>query len=345
MLLPFKILPSVSDEKEALLHQTDFEDFFPEVNTNTSWRSLKPYIEQAIEDYLLPQIGEALYVDLLTKHHNNDTLTVSQTRCLRHIQVTAAWYTVAYAYANKLDILTDMGNTQLNGEKSLSTPQWAFNKKYGNLLRTADKKLDNLLEFLEKQADLKVQYFALWWLDEAYLRGKSDLFHTTAEVQKLHNILNSRRTFIALIPSLRDVARVNLIPTIGLEMYNELVYQHHQSALTTPNSVLLEYVRAAAIKLALAMALDTQPICFESDGVRTVSTTEGLDKLNIERINQLAKNCRSLGKQFLDDLLTFLFKNAALYPTFKNSDSYPKTDTSLTKTIKISDDGIGAIMF
>ena len=343
MLLPFKIIPSVSDETEVELHQTNFEEFFPEANTNTSWRGIKPYIEQAIEDYVIPQIGEPLYLDLLKKYHAATTLTDAQARCLRHIQVAAAWYTVAYAYLNKLDILTDIGNVQPNNEKAFGTPQWAFNKKYGNLLRTADKKLDNLLEFLEKQVDLKVPYFKLWWLDEAYLIGKSDLFHSTAEMQKFHNILHSRRTFIALIPSLRDVARVNIIPAMGLDMYNEIVEQHHNSSLTTANVVLMEYVRAAALKLALAMALDTQPIAFESDGVRMVTTTEGVEKINIERVNQLAQNCRAIGKQFLDDLVTFLFKNIDQYPTFKNSTAYP-SDKPISNRIIVSPDGVGAIM-
>lgn len=344
MLLPFKLDSSVTDEKSAKLHQSNFEEFFPEVNTNTSWRSLKPYIKDAIEDYILPQIGEPLYNDLLTKYHANATLTDSQSRCLDYLQSASAWYTVAYAYANKLDILTDMGNTQLHGEKSMSTPQWAFNKKYGNLLRTADKKLDNLLEFLERQSDLKVQYFKLWWFDEAYLRGKSDLFHSTSEMQKCHNILNSRRTFIALIPTLRDVSRFHIIPHIGLEMYNELVSQHHHSTMTTANVVLMEYVRAASAKLAIAMALETQPITFESDGIRAVSTTEGVEKMHSERVQVMTQKCKTIGLQFLDDLVTFLFKNANEYPTFKNSSTYPK-DEPLTKSVRISPDGIGAIMF
>jgi hypothetical protein len=344
MLLPFKIDPSVQAERDAVLFNTNFEDFFPEVNTNTSWRSVKPYIEQAIEDYMLPQIGEQFYNDILTKYHAGTSLTAAQNRCLRLIQVAASWYSVAYAYANKLDILTDMGNTQLNGEKSMSTPQWAFNKKYGNLLRTADKKLDNLLGFLEKQADLKVQYFKLWWLDEAYLTGKSDLFHTTDELQKFHNILDSRRTFVALIPALRDVSRLYVIPHIGVDMYNELVSQHHDSDLTTANVVLLEYVRAAAAKLALSMALETQPVFLESDGVRAVSTTEGVEKVSQERILSMSKSCHSIGLKFLDDTVTFLLKNATEYPTFKNSPLFP-SENAITQTVKISPDSIGAIMF
>ena len=343
MILPFKIDPSVTVEKDALLYQTNFEEFFSEANTNTAWRGIKPYIEQAVEDYILPQIGEALYNDLLTKYHADTALTPAQARCLRLIQTTTAWCSVAYAYVNKLDILTDIGNTQATAEKAVSTPQWAFNKKYGNLLRTADKKLDSLLEFLEKQAAAKVTYFELWYLDEAYLRDKADLFHTTAEMLRFHNILNSRRTFVALIPSLRDVARVNIIPAIGLEMYNELVTQHKTATLTVANNALLDYARAAALKLALANALDTQPIAFESDGIRAVSTTEGIEKLNIERINQLSKNCLHIGKQFLDDLVTFLFKNADQYPTFKNSQSYP-SDTPVVSRVKISADGVGAVM-
>lgn len=344
MLLPFIIDPNVQAERDAVLFNTNFEDFFPEVNTNTSFRSVKPYIEQAIEDYILPHIGEPLYNDLMSKYHSSATMTVPQSRCLRLIQQASAWYSVAYAYANKLDILTDMGNTQLNGEKSMTTPQWAFNKKYGNLLRTADKKLDNLLEFLEKQSDLKVAYFKLWWLDEAYLNGKSDLFHSTAEFQKCHNILSSRRTFVALIPSLRDIAKLYIIPHIGIDMCNELVSQHHLSEMTAPNAVLMEYVRAASAKLAISMALETQPIFFESDGVRVVSTTEGVEKLQQERINHMSKNCREIGMKFLDDLVTFLIKNANQYPTFKNSPTYP-TDTAKIDIIKISPDSVGAIMF
>ena len=344
MLLPFKLNLSVSDEKVAKLHESNFEEFFPEVNTNTAWRSLKPYIEQAIEDYIFPQIGEPLVYDLLTKYHSSTALNESQERCLRALQIATAWYTVAYAYANKLDILTNMGNTQASGEHAMSTPQWAFNKKNGNLFRTADKKLDNLLEFLEKQADLKVDYFKLWWLDDAYLRGKSDLFHSTAEFQKCHNILQSRRTFIALIPTLRDVSRYYIIPKIGLEMYNEFISQYHNSNMTAANVVLMAYARAASAKLALGMALETQPIAFELDGIRAASSTEGVDKLHPERVQLMAKNCQSIGLRFLDDLVTFLFKNANEYPTFKNSATYPK-DTPLTKSVKMSPDGIGAIMF
>ena len=339
MLIPFTLVPG-TELKRALVHQTNFEAFFPEVNTNTSWRSILPYVEQTVEEYLLPQLGSTFYNELIGKYINAQILTDNEAAAVRFIQVCTAWYAIAMAYANKLDILTDMGNTQLNGEKSMGTPKWAFEKKYGTLLRTADKKLDNLLEFLEK--NIALTEFAAWLNAPEYKNGKAEICHSTAEMQYFHNILNSRRTFLALIPTLRDVARYHIIPKIG-DLYLELVAQYAANTLTSQNATLLPYVQAAAIKLALSMALETQPVQFESDGVRMVTTTEGSERVQADRVAQLANSCKILGKQFLDDMETFVLKNLTNYPTFANSPLNPQPKTN-SKQILISQDRIGAIM-
>lgn len=147
---------------------------------------------------------------------------------------------------------------------------------------------------------------------------------------------------MALIPTLRDVIRYSFMPKFG-DLFTEVASEYFNAQLTTNNAKLLPYFQAAAVKLALAMALETQPVAFESDGVRMVTTTEGVEKVQAERVLQLANSCRVLGKQFLDDAESFVLKNLDNYPTYKNSSLNP-VSKPVQNQIRISNNRVGAIM-
>jgi hypothetical protein len=341
--------PSVSDTL-LTVNDTEFERFYPRINTNTAWSNWLPYIEQATRRYVFPFISEAWYTVLVDKHHAGTIQSPSEKTALELLQTAVAYYAAMYAYPKEMDLFSDAGNmvnTQMGG--STPTSIGIFKSKLWDLTLTADDHLDTLLAFLEEQVKLNNTAFNAFKTSAAFLRGKADLFRTTEEVQIFHNIGSSRRTYLSLLPYFRDAARLYVMPQIGQDMYNELVEQIGKNTLTPNNAVLLDYVRPALIKYALMCAADADGLSFEFDVPRVVSNPDGMDARQVMVANRLKNRLsqrsvfEQIGKQYLTDLANHLKANLDKYPTFQNQ-IFNANDTVNASKIVVSHDKHGRVV-
>ncbi len=348
MNLVFKLNDPTKSESQAILSDTDFLQFYAQLNRNNSWLSLKSYITQITETQVIPYIGIDFYTEIVNLYNSSATLTDSQTTAIRLMKYAVAYYAAQLEYREKVDTTTDAGNFQNHPQQTSGTSLGYFKVKLLHLVETGDAHFDRLLTFLDERVMLNDLKFKTYANSRAYLDNRSDFFRTTEEFQIYHNICNSRRTFIALLPMMRDAARLYLKPLLGTDMYNEMVKQYTDTTLTTFNSILIAYVRPIVAKYTVVLAASINTLKIENDGFKVVSNTDGFDARESAvhtRRDDLAKMrflAEDYAKRYESELMNYLKDNAANYPTWQNSLLTPKSnDLPLQEKVIVTLDNFG----
>jgi len=144
--------------------------------------------------------------------------------------------------------------------------------------------IEALLELLEEnRAD-----YPLWADSDACTVLHGQFLTTAKEFDKYVFIDRSRKRFMELQPSIRDVERLYLVPMLGSAQLKELRTQLVAGAVSELNQELLSYVRPAVASLAM-----------RGDETR-----------------------QAIGQTYLEELHDFLYEHAIDYPLFMESSAY-----------------------
>lgn len=324
--------PSATDK----VGEYNFKDHYPDINRNMSWSEVAPYIRQATRRFIIPYVGSELYDDIATKVENNTAINAEQAEFLERLRDAVAYCTVMVMLPKKKTVVASMGAVEnVATEGTTGTSLWGFKTTLWSVAQDADRNTDELMAYLEEQVRANNTYFDLWKNSTAFSAGRSPLFRTTAEFQAQQNINTSRRTFVAMLPIINQVAKRHIIPALGQEQYDELVTQVEGNTLTEENETLLELVRAAQAAWAVHYAADKLPILPDQDGFRLISNAEAVDQRQysseitqgaIERIKYSAEHD---ARRSTADLIAFLHDNEDDYPLWKDSTANPDNDTDL----------------
>lgn len=322
--------PSTTDK----VGEYNFKDHFPEVNRNMMWSELQPYIRQATRRYILPLLGNDLYEDIADLLESGDPLTVNQAEFVERLRDACAYYTMMAALPSKKTVLASMGAQENTAKEGTTTSTlWAFRTALWSAAQNADRTMDEVLEYLESVVKSGDTYFDLWKDSDAYIIGKADIFRTTADFQAFQNINSSRRTYLAMLPILKQATKTHLIPVIGQAQYDELVTAYRENSLTTQQASLLERIRSSLAAWAVYYATNKIPILPDQDGFRVISNADAIDQraYSTETISGAIERIRAGAeqdaRQNTADIQSFLAENAGDYPTWNASQANPDNRT------------------
>lgn len=344
MKIIFKVTNAAANNGAELVGDTKFKEFYPEVNKNTKWTEVTPYIRQATEKYVLPYIGKPLYEDIADKYHSDAALQPFEEELLYRLQLAVAYYTAVFGIPKKLDVWSSMGivNNTPNGGSAPVT-QWNYKAKLYDVTCTADDFMDALMELLETQLRAGNNYVVTLWKNEAcYLKGTTPIFRHTWEFQEYYPILNNRRTFLMLTTHLRTAAEKYLLPILCENMWLELSAQYQTGNLTPANALLLKKCRLMLAPWAIAECVPLHTFRLDEDGFKAISSTDGMDmrdnavkNLRQTRIEAIKYKAEETARQFTQDLIAFLYEHAEDYPTWKASPCCKKKDSEIDCNCKI----------
>ena len=348
MELIFKVITTPTGGENERLKHTNFEAHYPSAHTNMAWKTINPYVRQAIKKYILPYIGSELYDDLATKYQNDTVLTAEQAETLELLQDCAAFYTVYQAMPHRNIVLADTGVQQNTPENASPTNQWSFKIARWNALVEADNMLDQLLSYLEQQIEASVAYFDLFKNSTAYNVKVSNFFRHTSELDEYLNINNSRRAFVALSKYLTKAEEQYLLPILRADQFNEIRDQMKANTLTTENTNLLAYVKKVVAEFSLVEAIPHLSLLIEGDGFKIVSSSDQFDnkrnltnKNHMDAIQKLEYKAKENARIYRADLIRFLYDNVDDYPTWKAGGYY--VEPTEVGGVTQSEDSIGAV--
>lgn len=347
MKVAFKLETGVTAQ-DASVGQSNFKLHYPEVNHSMAWLELLPYIEQATDLFVMPYVGQAMYDAVIDIYHlGSPALSAKKARFLELLQRAVAYYTIVHALPKKLGVVASMGavtNAPQGG--ALPTSQWAFKNQLWAITKDSDRFLDELMTFLQVEVNAGNTDFNNWEASDAYTEGKSDYFRSTKEFQLYHNICDSHRTFLALLPYIKKAQTKYILPIIGKAQHEALATAIKADTATDKQKELIENIRRCLAEWTIHMAIPALTVIIEEDGMKVVSRTDGMDtRSNVASAfykeaaigHQAAaeENART----FRADLIDFLYANEADYPDWVASDFYTSNASSTTTKVQGGDYG------
>ena len=311
----------------------NFREHYPDMNMNTLWSSITPYIRQATDEQIIPFVGQALYDDIAAKVDTGAALDTAQERLVELMRDAVAYHTVARMLPLKKTTIASMGAVEnIAKEGTTGSSLWGFRTTLWQVVQAADRATDRLLTYMEAQVKAGTTYFNLWKNDDAFTAGSGDIFRTTADFQQYWNINDSRRTFLQLIPVIRQAARRHIVPTLSSDLYSELLGQVGSNTLSTENTALLPYVRAALAYWTIYYASDILTAIPENGGFRVISNAEAIDsrvlpqEVLMSAIDRIKFSAEAIARTNTADLVAFVSANADDYPLWKASSANPDND-------------------
>lgn len=318
--------PSATDK----VADYNFKDHYPDVNRNIAWSELQPYIRQATRRFVLPYLGSDLYEDIVEMIESGDVLSTNQSEFVERLRDAVAYYSVMLALPSKKTTVSSMGAVEnVAKEGTTATSLWGFRTTLWSVAQNADRCMDDLLTFLEQSVAGGDVYFDLWKDNDAFNVGKADIFRTTSDFQAFQNINSSRRTYLAMLPILKQVTKTHLIPVLGQEEYDDMVTALRDNDLSAEQILLLEKVRGCVAAWTIYYATQKMTVLPDQDGFRVISNADAIDQraYSTETISSAIERIRSGAEQEARtntaDLQTFLVENEDDYLAWKGSTANP----------------------
>lgn len=297
-----------------------------DIDVNTNFDTLKPFIEQAQELYLIPLISQKEF-DMLTAnigttpYPNIPTgLTAKYVILFEKAQRCLAYYTMYKALPYLNSSVGDMGVQQKSSKEgtSQSVAQWRHNERLESTLRDADFFADNMLSYMEDEKDT----FTGWAMSASYTVTKDLFLPNTATFQKYIAISNSRRTYLAFRSFIEQAELKYILPAIGESYYIELKGKVVHGSANVNDKKLLPYIERALAYCAYYEAYWQLYFVISADGisVRTIDDGFTIKKSPTDKESAMAfERCQANRDTYLASLKRFINDARNEYPLYLNS--------------------------
>jgi hypothetical protein len=307
----------------ALITTTDELRTYLAADANTQIATLAPYIAEAERRYIVPLLGNELYVAL--KEELEETTPAARfTDLLPCVQRPLAHYSYYLAFPHLIANLGEKGLRVAQTDSSYSAPKWMHDQVAASLLQNADAAADALLEYLEEEADTWPE----WVAGEGYTLGEGLLLHSVELADRYIDISGSRRIFLKLKKYIAAVERKVIRARICQDEYDELATALKDGTLTEEQESLLDMIRPAVAKMALHQALPGMRVQITPDGVYMLGSNDGTVSKAAAGKDELAAYRETLRTGFsgyesdLEELEQFINDNIDDYPLIKASPCY-----------------------
>jgi hypothetical protein len=292
------------------------------------------FVEGALADIqsgYLSQIFGSAFIASLTARYNATTpspaLTDQEKALINHIGTANAYLAIGKALPTLLVQLGNSGLYQTESNNSKPLYQWQKIEYENSILESGYSPIETGLQYLWDNRTHP--QFAQWKDSPEEAKSVQYFLSTASDFNERFPIANSRRTYEALKPFIREAQQFEIKPLIGAPMYDELVSKIKAFDLGDKYPLLLPYIKDALAQISIARSIGRLTVKADSEGYRVVSvmgsggdsvknkttaTMEQLDMLKREAMNSAGKYCNAL--------LNFLNSNIADFPLFTQSDAY-----------------------
>ena len=190
------------------------------VSSGLSWVRMSPLLENAMTDYLVPVLGQALTDEISWIYEMMDPSERSEVEKMVLYLAQRAVANLAF-WAN-FDMLSLRISDQGFQRQQSDSWQPAFKYQEDNLrmkfANTGFNALDQLLMVLEDHKDDFTNYNQA----PVYVESQKSIVRCTEEVQDIYEINNSRLIYLRLLPIIRQQQELTLQPIMGDGIYDAL---------------------------------------------------------------------------------------------------------------------------
>jgi len=299
------------------------------IDANTQMATLQPYINEAEQVFIIPLLGQefydefaALYADSIISE-DPVALDADHAALLPYIQRPLAYYTQMLSIVHLSSSFGERGIRIHTDDNSMVAPRWQHEKMQFQALKNGDLHADKLLKYLEDHA----ASFETWADSSACTKKSGVLVYSTAIASRYIAISESRRVYLKLFQTIKDIETRFAKKLIGSAQYVALVTALQADDVSTEEQALLEKLYPIISKRALYMQLPFMRISVNENGVFVYS---GLDELH--KYFATDADVKILRQQLIDgemgyladelELKQFIEDNIGDYPLIEASEAY-----------------------
>lgn len=232
------------------------------VASNLDIDSLMPDLTDVEQRHILPILDITTYNALQTAYDNN-TLATEQEQLLKKIQKAISNIALEqYSSLAQLDF-SDSGIRQMQSDTHVAAKQWQIDDIRVAFFMKGYRAMDDVLAYLEQE---KV-YFATWAASPNYTVNKKFIVSDANTFNLWHNIEESRKTFISLMPSMRIVETLKVKKQLGTALYNRVKAEILSGTISTDIANVLELLQPAVVKWTIMKAIDEKILTIMHDGL------------------------------------------------------------------------------
>lgn len=301
------------DEVQALLQisNLDLDDSIPDMDA-TQQKRLLPYMGQALIDRLETAYKASDYPDSAVE---------ADARAIKAAQRVL----VHFAYADNLATLhlklTSAGARRMTSDSMPAVYRWEYEELKAALFDKAYEALELLLDLLEENADDYTE-----WQDSDAQKLRNSLLIKSGYDFRLYFFLHqSARTYHVLMPCIRDVEALHIIPILGRDFFTALKELTDASEEETELRIRL---KEAIANLTIAQACDKLPVAITEGGFTVTTGGEGI---NNDKTNATGAAMSTLRSKALSDGMKYLARarrylndkaSATVFADYFNSEYY-----------------------
>jgi hypothetical protein len=311
----------------STVKDTDFKEYYPSVNLNTSWQLVSRFAKTAARTYVIPFLGSGLY-----DHLSNPAITSPEkTELLDLVKSALAFYTIYDALPHMNTIISDVGVMEQSTDKAMPVQPWRFKATRWECMIKGDYLIDQALAYAEEHKDVFTMYDSVG----------TNLFPSMESMNK-YMLIGGFRAFIRMNSYIIDAEMYVRVLLCG-SVFDDLLADN----LTDKEKSLLHLIRRYVADAAFLKAIPRLSIMIDGDGLKLLSST---DTFNL-RSNALttfgAQGPSAIVNHLKVDLLAS--KRAIQDFLMSNLDDFPDFKSTLPEEIEsnmvfISPDCVGAVM-
>jgi hypothetical protein len=304
------ILETTADLKKyvSVAQSFAFEDF-------------EPYITKAVNGFTKKYLGN-LHIFLADEADNSETNHLIKNEAREHLRNAIANFGMFIYFPFMSVMLDSSGATEVKNDQRQRV-NWGTEKDMRReLLRSGHEAMDYLLEILESNPTVFTE-----WTTEFGTVNKKLLVHNTTTFNEYYHIFNSRQTFLALQPSIRQVEdqyiRTMLCP--------ELI-EHLKTDVSNIDLQVKEELQKAIVAFTVAKVANVGLFLLDENGLRVNFETlidgrkESVsDGKTADQVSKLVQEQSNNGIQYLAVARELIQDNLT---SFTQCDSPLKTSTS-----------------
>lgn len=316
----FKVTTSPAPPQPKVL-DTEFKTFYPAINRNTDWCTIKPFVQQAEDLEIVPAIGQAFYDVLHAEYDSTGTIANAvKAQTFRFLRTALAYYAM-YIGLPQLNLRTgDAGTNEASASDVMPVRQWVFNVNRWETLKTAAKYLDMALAHAEGQVYADNADYAAFKNSTAFTISQELLIPNARVFQRFYNINTSRRAYTKIRPFIEKAEKMWLLPSLG-PLFDLVKTEHAAANLSAANTALLPYLQQLLAERTMTVAMPDINIVNDGEGWQILENTAMASMAgNLkESMQQLHTAAEQNAAQYEIQLKNFLYANLADYPVFRDS--------------------------
>jgi hypothetical protein len=280
------------------------------VHRNLKVETMLSFVRQAEGIYLVPVLGEGLVEQLgnLPEVSPDPRLVELRTR----FRAALAYYVVLEAAPFISIAFGEMGMSEQSAQHAAPSRQWVYNNFVEAAAASAEKLLDLALAWLDDHA----AEYADELDSKEYRSRKRLLISNAAQLGAYLATAGSRRFFLALLPTLRQVEELEIADLLGddlLETLRDGLASGEEPSAATAK--LLGLVRPVLAHRALAQGVLTMNVALSGTSLRLLSDNEAVRQrqaLSEQAVSALSQQATANAEKYQAKLTAHL---DALRPT------------------------------